>query len=155
MTDEEFADAIAQATEELRRKQGQLEVEFGIGTFASFWFDQDKGTLQFNDDRERVSVEAKILSVGSFSLNSQTWMWAWENDSLTPVLRQKAEVLKSLFDQTGRKLFLQPVIDADEITGWEMTALAVKHWNARGAYRMPYRHLHVFVAIESLHRCIH
>jgi len=139
MTDTEFDHFVETARSELEVKQDQLIAEFGLGDADSWFFDQATEKLQFFDDQQRLLVEADIIDVGSYSPKSNSWKWAWGNESVLPALRNKAEKLKELEAITGIKLFGEPhafEVD-DEDTAWDFTAMAARHLGARGCYRAP------------------
>jgi hypothetical protein len=152
MTDDEFDAFVQQATEQLRAKQEQLTKGYGLGTYPDFWFDQEKGTLQFKDSCGHVGVEATIIPIGSFSTKSLTWQWAWANESVVGRLREKAESMKGLYELTGMNVFQTPVIEADEPMAWELAAMSVRYLESVGVYRMPTGggKLMIFLAIESI-----
>lgn len=152
MTDDEFEAFLVQATDQLRVKQQQLTESNGLGTYPTFWFDQETGLLQFKDSSGQVRVEATVIPIGSFSTASNTWKWSWANESVLGPLREKAESLKGLYELTGMNIFEMPVFEADEPMAWEVAAMSVRYLESLGVYRMPMRggELMIFVAIESI-----
>jgi len=139
MSDAEFQEFLDAATAELRQKQETLSNEYGLAEAATWGFDQASEKLQFFDEQKRMVVEADVIDAGSFSPKSNSWKWAWANESVLPPLRKKAERLKELEDITGIELFGNPLafeID-DESMAWELTAMAARHLGALGCYRAP------------------
>jgi hypothetical protein len=155
MTYDEFQSFLAEAYEELQRKQDALQVEYLIGTFPRWWFDQETAKLQFLQSGV-VAVEADFIDVGSYSAKSSTWRWAWGNESVLPALRLKAERIRELEEITGFALFGN--VDAfkiDESMAWELTAVAVKHLGAKGCYRAPSGGgLYTFLAITDIRKML-
>jgi hypothetical protein len=150
MTSEEFDRFVDRARAELESKQESLTRSYGFGRYEKFWFDQLTGKLQLKDSSGRVEVEADVTPIGSFSENSGTWKWAWSNESIVDALRQRSERLKELHAITGMDVFAAPAFRADEQMAWDATAMAVSHLGCMGCYRMPSKHLEVFVAIERV-----
>ncbi len=139
MTDSEFEDYLDHANDDLQRKQDALQKEYRIGSFARWWFEQATAKLQFFDDKDHLSLEADIIDIGSYSQNSNTWKWAWSNETVLPELRVKSEKLKELEAITGFDLFGNGSafeIDSEDMA-WEFTALAVQYLGTIGAYRAP------------------
>lgn len=139
MTDNEFDAYLKTVTDELLLKQAELSRIYALGDMARWWFDQSAGTLQFFDDADRLVVEAEVVSIGSFSIKSSSWKWAWSNPSIEPALRQAALALKQLEAITGFDLFgnEQAFSIQDEAMAWELAASAVHHLKAAGCYRAP------------------
>jgi hypothetical protein len=157
MTEEEFDSFLQLAMAELQKKQDQLATDFGLGSFSRWWFDQKSETLQFFNQSGSVVLEASIIDIGSYAAISNTWKWAWSNDSILPALRAKADCLKELEDITGYEIFGndQP-IEVDEPMAWELAAIAVKHLGALGCYRAPMTTgPRTFLALMSITRPLH
>jgi len=138
MTDQEFADLLGRANDELREKQEHLSTEYCLGDLPRWWFDQTTEKLQFLDIGGNAIVEADVIDIGSHSPKSNTWKWAWGNESVLPSLREKAMPLQQLEKITGFSLFgTNQTFEADEHMAWELAALAVLHLQACGCYRAP------------------
>lgn len=150
MTLDEFQAFVTENVAELRTKQDALERRFGLSGFPRWWFDQPTGLLRFEDGGGRPRVEAPFTEIGSFSLKTRTWVWGWANGSVLESQRKKSARLRGLADVTGFEVFRRGVWEADESLAWELTALAVRHLGAQGAYRCPMDHLQVFLAIEGV-----
>ena len=94
MNDDQFQNPINICFEELENKQQALVDDFGFGSFDKYEYSFDKEELHFIND-DRVEVVAKIVPIGSFYSDSNTWMWAWANEAFT-VARQ---TIQSIFTQ--------------------------------------------------------
>ena len=151
MTDDEFQKFLERSMSEIHRKQDLLSSGYGLGTFAAFWFDQAKGTLEFRDHLGRTQLLASVVPIGSHSVRSNTWMWAWANPSILPPLRKQAEALRELATETGVAAFEQPTIavTANEMP-WELAAFAVHRLGALGAYKAPGRDSDLYLAILAV-----
>lgn len=139
MTDDEFEQFLAQAKSELDRKQHSLEQTHGLGGHARWAFDQHEGRLQFLDQHGAIQLSADVVIIGSFVAASNSWRWAWANETIMPNLRAQSEALKALAQHTSMDLFAQQqtfVIDGEGMA-WELAAMAVKQLGALGCYRGP------------------
>ena len=139
MTDAEFEAFLVSAMDELKAKQDVLEKQYGLGHARRWWFEQTTEKLQFFDESNRVTAEADVIAVGSYSPKSNTWKWAWSNDAVLPVLRQKAGKLTELKAVTGMELFgkADTFRVENESMAWELAAMSVRHLSALGCYRAP------------------
>ena len=90
MTDEEFEDFFIKSHGRAKQKAGLPKVEYALGTWSRWWFDQTTEKLQFFDKSDNLVIEADVLDIGSYSPKSITWKWAWGNTSVLPGLRKKA-----------------------------------------------------------------
>ncbi|WP_338525247.1 hypothetical protein NUH87_06290 [Pseudomonas batumici] len=139
MTDDEFEAFLVMVTDELLLKQAELNRIYALGEMARWWFEQGTGTVQFFDNSDRLVVEAEVVSIGSFSVKTCSWKWAWSNPSIEPALRQAALPLKQLQAITGLDLFGNEHAFSiqDETMAWELAASAVHYLKAAGCYRAP------------------
>jgi hypothetical protein len=156
MTNEEFEEYLSNAHRELNEKQERLRLDYDIGSLPRWWFDQDTEQLQFHDSAGNVAIVANVIPIGSFSPNSNTWKWAWCNESLTSSLRKKSLPLKQLESITGFKVFVsEEPCKADEYIAWELAALGVMHLKAMGCYRAPSSNgLQSFLAITTMRKVL-
>lgn len=152
MRDEEIDELVQTSIDELEAKQDVLCSAYGIGTYERFWFDQQAATVEFRDSSESPWVVAAVVPVGSYSSRSGTWMWAWANETLLVELRSKAESLRQLADVTGMAAFTTPIISVKPELASKFAALAVKHLNALGAYRVSGDASDLYLAITDVTR---
>lgn len=156
MTDEEFELFLSSAMDELWEKQDRLEINFGFGSYPSWFFDQTKELLELRDETGKNILIAEVVVVGSYAANSNSWKWAWSNDSLTPSIREKSAALKELKLLTGIDLFDRefPVSIDDENMSWELAAMATKKLGAMGIYKAPSssQPLCTFLALSEIRR---
>ena len=141
---------MSESVEELEGKQDKLQKEFGLGNHADFLFDQATGALDFKDASGAVRVRAQVIPVGSFSERSETWQWAWANESLLPAMRDRSQECRRLEATTGFAVFGQPVLNAGPDMPWELAAMAVRQLDALGCYRAPSSGGALFLAIREI-----
>ena len=77
----------------------------------SWHADLETGTIAFGTDRERVCA---MQVLGSFSNESETWLWAWENDRapIPEALMQQALELRAFGEENNLELFTVGCFDA-------------------------------------------
>lgn len=153
MTASEFEAFVDAAVDELSRKQDALISEHDFGDFERWSFDQTSEKLEMFDAADMKIIEADVINIGSYARQSNTWKWAWSNESVLPALREKSMRLKALERITGRRMFVVPnafQLD-EECMAWELAAIGVQHLDAMGVYRAPHESgLHTFLAITAI-----
>jgi hypothetical protein len=138
MTDDEFGAFLAEAKEELQRKQNELASAWGLRSYRRWSTDQQTGLIQFFDAADKLALQANAVQIGSYSPLSNTWLWSWANVTALPAERAKSERLKELAQITGFELFEDShTFEVDEAMAWELAAVSVKHLHAKGCYRTP------------------
>lgn len=144
-----FDSYLAQAQDELERKQTALGVEYGIGTYDRFVVDYVSGSLDFFH-HEAPKVQTSIIPIATHLPAEGSLKWAWANEQYPSEVREAASRTKELTQLTGFELFQDELVDCDESMAWEITALACKLFGAMGAYRMPHGPIHSYVLIAEV-----
>jgi len=150
MSESEFEEFLADAAHAVQAKNDLLEQRHGIGHFARWDHDGELDRLTFSNPDDANVLVAGTTDIGSYSLNTRTWLWAWANESLTDAARRKAARLKTLSDVTGMRIFSDAHFDCDEYLAWELAAASVEHLDGLGCYRGPVGHLWVFWSLDSV-----
>lgn len=153
MTDKEFEVFVDSCYEELKTKQASLMEAYNLGQYDTYWFDQPSGTLQFKNN-EKVELEFNVVPVGSWSGNSNSWMWAWANESVVDDLKTASATIKGLTDFTGYNVFSNGSFAAEEPMAHELTAMAVHYLDALGMYIVPSGNLKTFLALMELKQTV-
>ena len=156
MDDHEFQAFIDSAVDELDRKDQLLRETYGLGSLGRWWFDQALRRVQFFDKNDNLAIEADVITIGSYAPESNSWRWAWANDTALPEMRQLAEPLRELTQVTGFDVFSQEhafQIDGEGMA-WELVAVSVRHLAAAGGYRIPSsnRPLYTYLAMMEIRR---
>ena len=76
-----FEEFVEDAQQYLRSRQAELDTEYRLWHWPRFDWDQETQLLVFSENGV-ARVVADILFVGSISTESDTWLWAWANDSV-------------------------------------------------------------------------
>jgi hypothetical protein len=151
MVDFDFDGFLARAQDELEQKQQHLSAEYGLGSWPRFVVDYVAGTLQFFE-HEALRVETTIISVATHVPAEESLKWAWANDRYPESVRTVSARIKGLHDVTGLQIFANESVQCDEVMAWEITALACKFLEARGAYRVPHGQIDSYVLISEIRK---
>jgi hypothetical protein len=125
-------------------------MEYGLGNYKNWHFDQLTEKLQFLNESQNPIVEANVIVIGSYMSESNSWKWAWANESFTPTIREKSKLLIGLTELTGIGLFSEEetVFVEDESMAWELGAFSVKYLSALGLYRIPSKDGNQFIYLS-------
>ena len=138
-----FRDLTIRAHNYLNTQQKICDSIYNISKYENWFYDQQTGELTFSDSGVKKLI-IDFENVGSVSLISNTWLWAWENSYVED--KVKAEIIKvKEFGLTRNfKRLITPKWKADQIDGWEMTAISAFILKAKGAYRVPTKNDSIF-----------
>ena len=133
MTYDEF---LSQSNAYLKACNERLKSEFSISKYKRYDWDQWRGELVFSDDGV-PKVSARIQFSGSISNRSGTWLWSWANPSDIRAMTTGSVRVREYGAKMGFERLTEAKWKADEVDGWEMTAVMAKVLEAEGGYRTP------------------
>lgn len=145
-----FETVLEEANDYLRSVMERSKEEFKLGSYERFDFDQEKGVFFWSEGGE-PKVYAKPQFVGSISTSSNTWLWSWANDSILPGVKSQLESVRSFGEKNAYKKLTEAKWEAEEVDGWEMTAITAKLLNAQSAYRAPSGNGYAFIVFMELY----
>lgn len=128
----------------LTKQQEMCKSEFKISTYKNWFYDQETGELTFSDDGIKKLV-INYENVGTVSLKSNTWLWAWANNHTLDKVKSEIGIVKEYGDKREFEKLMTSKWPADEVDGWEMTSIAAYLMKAKGAYRVKSSDDSVFV----------
>jgi hypothetical protein len=149
MSEGEYVEFLTGSHEYLTERQARLESEFRLGSWARWDWDQATGEIVFSDSG-RAAVVADVQFVGSVSSRSGTWLWAWANTSVDPLLRTAVEQVRIYGREHGVKKLVEEKWEADEVDGWEMTSISARLLESEGAYRAPKENGATFLLLDNV-----
>ena len=138
-----FKDYKDNCVAELMPLQDEFMKLYDINSYEEWFYDHDIGAFHFKSHNGK-NLYFKYVDVGSFSTNTSTWKWSWGNETTPASVSKSLEKVKAFGQANHYEPLTRGLIDGDEYTGWEMTAIAVKMLNAFGAYRVPSDHLFIY-----------
>ena len=140
---------VHDACAQLKERQDQLNKDYKLGEWERYDWDQDRQELVFSQ-RGEPKVIAKVQFVGSYSKLSNTWRWAWANDTVLPGMKAAVAQVKQLGAEKHWSKLTEPQWPATEQDGWDMTGVALRVLDAKGAYRSPDENGLTFMVITSI-----
>ncbi|HTF82188.1 MAG TPA: hypothetical protein VL947_10695, partial [Cytophagales bacterium] len=137
-----FEDFKKTAIDEISTLQEKFIKTYNLYSYEEYYYDHGLGIFEFKSEEKHLYF--RYVDVGSFSNNTQTWNWSWNNED-TPFTAEKGMESVKLFAQDHDfELMTTGLINGDGHTGWEMTAITCKLLNGIGIYKVPDEHLEVF-----------
>lgn len=136
-------------------RQRELAERFGLG--ARFHFDLEAQRITFEGPRGEPVARARALILGTFSLRSRTWVWAWANPSLASQHQAAARDLCDRFPRRDLWEISTPQFASDEGTIWALASLVTALGDPagpdparRGVYRAPMDGGSVFLLLDAV-----
>jgi hypothetical protein len=134
--------------EELKVLQDNFQNEYDVDWYENWFYNQATGLLTFSTGDQELNF--RYFNVGSFSENSNTWKWSWDNDSTLEKVKEKAIMVKEFGQSLNFPKLTTCYFDSDEFEAWEFLAIAAKLTNGIGVYRpVSDRQLKLFLVITE------
>jgi hypothetical protein len=149
MDSTQFANFRHEAVHQLMRLNKICDQEFQIPTWPRWDYSLESGTLTFSQDGV-PKVVALIHVVGSTSKSGGSWLWGWANKNMPSNVVTAVSKVREFGEAENLVELTQPSALDDGYIGWEMTAIAAKLLDAKGAYRCPWENGYVYVVYSSL-----
>ena len=150
MTEQEYSEFQHKAVHTLIDLNEKYHEQFRIGDYGRWDYDQVSGLFTFSD-KGIVRVVCEFEFVGTFAIASNSWMWAWANDSFDERFTALSKKVRDFGEEHGiHKLMNDYWEDASEDDGWEMASVTAVLGKARGAYKCPDEKGCSFVVFTSM-----
>jgi hypothetical protein len=106
---------------------------WGLGTADRWDLDQRTGLITWTFRDKTATAPAQIL--GSFNAATESWLWAWANDSILPDMSRDARTVRDWGQAHGHRALIEPKVHGDASTAGALVALAVRITRATGYYK--------------------
>jgi len=143
---EKYADKLCKKLTDL---QNDFRTQYNIDDYENWFYNQSTETLRlYSKDKE---IYFKYIPVGTFSLNTNTWMWAWANQDSIETRKFSTLKVKEFGEKKKYKNLFNEHFDGDKYTGWELTSVAFEIIGGIGTYRVISDHLEkYFILTEQI-----
>lgn len=141
---EKYANKICQKLTEF---QDNFRKEYDIDNYANWFYNQSSEILRlYSNDKE---VYFKYIPVGTFSLNTNSWMWSWANDDSVEPRKFRTLKINEFGEKKNYEKLTNPHFDGEEYTGWELTSIAFDIIGGIGTYRVITDHLEKYFILTE------
>jgi hypothetical protein len=153
MNEKQFNLFTIEARKSTQRKIEKSQMDFGIGSYERYKIDLQSAEIRFLDGEGTEKVFASLQVAGSWSPNSESWLWAWDNESVPPIAWEKMMEIQEF----GKKNHLETVESSfepcDEGEAWSMASIAAQILDAQCVYRVAGSKNTAFFLLFSIQHC--
>ena len=151
MTYPEYETFLSESTGYLKARIERAKEQFGVGSFPRYEYDLFRGEIWWSEIGA-PKVRGRVTVVGSISTKSNTWLWSWGNPHFSDIILGDIDKVRALGESEGIAKLTEKKWDAEEVDGWEMTAIAARLLEAEGAYRSPSENAFLFLLYDRLEK---
>ena len=136
MTEQDIENYFEKARNNLDVLTEAHESTWKLGEADRWDVDQEKGLITWSFDNG-MTVTASCQIAGTYNTKDQTYLWAWENESILDALKEDAKSVLE-FAQENEIDFLQEAqLGCTEEAAWDLAALTNLLCDKQGVYRGP------------------
>jgi hypothetical protein len=146
-----YSDYAQLANESLIKRQDEWKAKYNIGSYESYWYDQDKQILQFKNGDE-VKLEFKVAAIGTYAEKSSTWMWSWANPSIDKAMSEPVLKVKEFGQTNSYPLLTKDVVPGSIEDAWEFSAISMMVLGGMAVYSAPNGKSRLFLLVLSDNR---
>jgi hypothetical protein len=128
--------------DELYNLQEEFKKMYDLDKHKEWYYDHRLGIFTFKFDEHAYYFE--YVDVGSFSNNTNTWKWSWENGHTPDKVKCGMDRVPMFGKENDYDQLTTGLIEGDRQIGWEMTAIANRFIKGFGAYRAVSDHLDIY-----------
>lgn len=129
----DLGELILQGEDIIVRLGETHRIRWGLGSAQRWDLDQTTGVITWTFPDKTVTAPAQII--GSHNVEAGSWLWAWANPSLEPIMCSAAERVREWGEQNGVGRLLEPKMDCDAEMAGTLAALSARVTEATGFYR--------------------
>ena len=149
MTYLEFETFLSESNEYLKARIESSKAQFGIMDFPRYVYDLRRGEIWWGDIGA-PQIRGRLTVIGTISTKSNTWLWSWANPHFSDVKLGDIDKVREFGEHESIAKLTEEKWEAEEIDGWEMTALSARLLEAEGAYRPPDENGFLFLLYDRL-----
>ncbi len=140
-----YTDFAEKCIKDLHALQDKFQSKYDLNWYENWFYDQATGLLTFSTGDKELNF--KYLEVGTYSKNTNTWKWSWDNENTLKKVKEQASLVKDYGKKFGYQKLSEGYVESSEEEAWEFTAIATKIVNGIGAYRPVSDHLLIFMVL--------
>ena len=144
-TYQEFANENCHRLTEI---QNNFKAKYAIDSYENWYYTQASEVLRlYSDDKE---IFFKYIPVGTYSRNTNTWLWAWSNKDSVEPRKLRTLKIKELGEQLKFENLTNHHFEGDEYIGWELTSISFHQLGGIGTYRVVSDHLEIYFILTHV-----
>ncbi len=150
MKETQYEEWVERARALTRERMDESKTEFGLGKYKRYQVDLPKAAIRFYDEQDAERVRADIQVAGSWSSESESWMWGWENESIPEAAVDRMTAVFDMGVSVGIEKLQHLFGSCDEGEAWSMASLACEILGAESVYCAPGKKNMLFLLLMNI-----
>jgi hypothetical protein len=125
---------------------------FGLGSYRRYDIDLPTAKIRFFDEDGVEKISADIQVAGSWSQLSDSWLWAWDNESVPKAASIRMQKVREFGEKEDIETVKASFEPCDEGEAWSMASIAAQILDAECIYRAERPKNHLFLLLFSIRK---
>jgi hypothetical protein len=144
-----YKDFVSQTSSVFLSAHDAFKESHKLESYAHWFYNQSTGLLRlYNNDSDEIYF--KYLPIGTFSPKSNTWMWAWHNESSVEQNKHQTLTIKEFGEAHDYKKLSTGYFPSDEIDGWDFIGIAFKLSGGLCGYRTNTEGIYKYMLLQEI-----
>ena len=152
MEDAEYEALRYRACQRTQERIEAAKKSFGVGSYRRFEVDLPTSKIRFLDEHGVERVSATVQVAGSWAPRTESWLWAWDNESVPPAARSRMSEVQAFGERNGIEVVEGSFEPCDESEAWSMASIAAEVLGAECVYRVPQELNHLFLLLFAIQK---
>ena len=129
--------------------QDKFKEKYKTDLFENWFYESECSILRlYNNDEDEIFF--KYIPIGTFSKNSETWMWAWYNESSIEPNKNETLRIKQFGIENNYQKLIDGTFRSDEFDGWEFLSISFPILNGIGVYKVNSDNLEKYMLLTEV-----
>jgi hypothetical protein len=144
-----YKDFVSEASSVFLSAHDAFKESHKLESYAHWFYNQSTGLLRlYNTESDEIYF--KYLPIGTYSTKSNTWMWAWHNESSVEQNKHQTLTIKEFGEAHGYEKLSTGYFKSDEIDGWDFIGIAFKLFGGLCGYRTNTERLNSYMLLQEI-----
>ncbi len=144
----DYIEYIENVMDKLEIIQDGFLKTYKTGEYDNWYYNQSTELLRlYSDDKE---IFFKYIPIGTYSADSNTWMWSWNNNDSIEQSKFQTLSVKDFGEKFNFEKLKNGYLECDEYAGWEYTAISMDILKGIGGYKVNSDHLEKYFLLTRV-----
>jgi hypothetical protein len=134
--------------------QEKFKEKYKIDSYEKWFYESEFSLLRlYNSDEDEIFF--RYIPIGTYSKNSETWMWAWFNESSEEPNKDESLKIKQFGIENNYPKLFNGSFPSDEFDGWEFLSISLFLLDGIGVYKVTSDHLEKYLLLTAVYENHH
>lgn len=134
-----YTDFVQDHVRQFQSRQQEFKTRYAIASYENWFYTDATGLFTFSTGGDEINF--RYQAAGTFSRNTKTWKWAWDNEHIADLVKEKLPAVKQVGKAHGFARLTTGYFESTEEEAWQLVTIAACILDGIGVYRVVDEHL--------------